>query len=73
MKATLAAAPKLSPKPDHVPDALVIDYDLYEPPPPIEEDIDEAQRRGELTMARERGSLKSAGAAKELLSTRASP
>ena len=39
MEATLAAAPKLSPKPDHVPDALVVDYDLYEAPHPIDEDI----------------------------------
>jgi len=33
------APPKLSPRPDHVPEELVFDYDLYEPPHEITSDL----------------------------------
>ena len=33
------APPKLSPRPDHVPEELVFDYDLYEPPHAITSDL----------------------------------
>ena len=33
------APPKLNPRPDHVPEELVFDYDLYEPPHEITSDL----------------------------------